>query len=1345
MWLVGWIRTGPHLAHTTSFNTDGINWNQYSYQNVPCNGWSGVYAILYPDADACPTASMVTSGSLTISDFTGITGEYVYAVNTNPTCPSSSNGSINIELHENWNGISLVKDFGSYTINNVTHNIPVATSYLITGLSSGSYSISINGHSFNTNLVSSHINPSPSITNGYNGFDCSAQLSTGAFATYFWYDLSGTITGNSQSFTAPSSSVYTVEVTDQYGCSGSATQIVNLNISSTISGIHSTCGSTYSVPLIGNNALYNWTVPSGANYTPNSSGNIITVNWGSALNIGGTLSCSVSNACGLSSSSSIQVSPYIATTTATQSCIGINNGSAGVISAGGTPPYSYHWNSGTNTTAALMSNLAAGTYTVTVTDANSCTATASATVSYLPTNIPTPVISGAQSASPGAHTYTITNYNSSYNNYYSWNAIANSGSATISYPNGNKQTASISWPASGGHVDVSFGITGCLQTKTYYVQPYCTGTYTYNDASQSDVTSASIITRSNMLFNGVLTITNDFSFTNCGQVSFGSGAKIIVASGKSLTIDNCTFSPGTCCRMWQGIELEPGAKIFVKNGSYISQAEYGIKVNNGSVFEIYDSHFRDNYVSLQIGTGVSTTITGSVLKNTDFYSDPYTCSGTTYNNFLPKYEGQLTTPAQLPLAGIVANNMTFFKFGNTPIAGGDVRFNNLLNGVISSNSVFHIQNTTFKNMIGGCGISAKTGTIKLRGMGNNFANSENVFENCRYGVFAQDCNLDISLVKSTNDVITGIYFSDCQTVTIKDNSISARINGIHSYHNPNSNVNIENNNIHMSGIPSGNACIRLDEFNIGHPLNVSNNDLYMNLCKYGILTYSMHKAVIKENYIQMNNVFNSSGISCYFSQGNTFQCNTIDALQHYNSAQAGITLSLSPENRVTCNWMNNQYNGIRINGACNPVVLEGNIFNNHNFGLSLAYNGLMGNQVNNGNQWNGTYTSYGAYLSGINTNSALANQIFYYDPSGANIPPTTNNDIMNLGWFAGNLNAKEFDCSNYDCQPFIPLGDDSRSEDEIIANNDDLGSEYVDPSNYFADRFLFERLLKNPELMQNNVILQAFYDQKIYGTIGQFSEMNQEIQDAVKWETVYQMVYATNENLIINAADSLSILDSLLANGYTGGSKADNLNSKMATLAASNDALKATIEQIQDYRLSNSIDDNADIVVSDSYEENEAAVNNIYMTVLESGEYSLSQQQAASLQLISEQCPFSGGPSVYMARSLYHMADAQADWDDDAICIYNGIPPRLRKPENLYNIYPNPTTGVITLNYMMLPEETGLLEIYNSLGVLLSITKLNPENHQVEVDLSYLSPALYHYKIIQNNEPIKKGMISIIR
>jgi PKD repeat protein len=68
-----------------------------------------------------------------------------------------------------------------------------------------------------------------------------------------------------------------------------------------------------------------------------------------------------------------------ASTTVTNAACGSTNGTASVNVSGGTPAYVYNWSNGGTTSA--ISNLGAGTYSVTVSDVNSCSGTAAAVVS----------------------------------------------------------------------------------------------------------------------------------------------------------------------------------------------------------------------------------------------------------------------------------------------------------------------------------------------------------------------------------------------------------------------------------------------------------------------------------------------------------------------------------------------------------------------------------------------------------------------------------------------------------------------------------------------------------------------------------------------------------------------------------------------------------------------------------------------------------------------------------------------------------------------------------------------------------------------------------------------------
>jgi hypothetical protein len=172
---------------------------------------------------------------------------------------------------------------------------------------------------------------------------------------------------------------YTVIVTDAHGCTATA--------SITISN---TAGPSASIPVHtnvlcngGNSGSATVSVTGGAPpytyvWSP-SGGNSATANNLAAGNY--TVTVTDANGCTTTVVVTITQPPAIALTpSSVQSTCGQSNGSASVTVSGGTPSYSYSWNTTPVQTTQNASGLPSGNYTVTVTDANGCTATTSVTV-----------------------------------------------------------------------------------------------------------------------------------------------------------------------------------------------------------------------------------------------------------------------------------------------------------------------------------------------------------------------------------------------------------------------------------------------------------------------------------------------------------------------------------------------------------------------------------------------------------------------------------------------------------------------------------------------------------------------------------------------------------------------------------------------------------------------------------------------------------------------------------------------------------------------------------------------------------------------------------------------------
>ncbi len=132
------------------------------------------------------------------------------------------------------------------------------------------------------------------------------------------------------------------------------------------------------------------------------------------------------------------------------SCFGSNTGSAMVVATAGAAPYTYAWSPGGATTASI-SGLLAGTYTATVTDANQCTATATATIMQ-----------------PNALQHTITALK---------NAACNmaTGSATIQ-STGGAAPYTYGWSPSGGNSATAINLLAGNYVVSITDQAGCTDT-----------------------------------------------------------------------------------------------------------------------------------------------------------------------------------------------------------------------------------------------------------------------------------------------------------------------------------------------------------------------------------------------------------------------------------------------------------------------------------------------------------------------------------------------------------------------------------------------------------------------------------------------------------------------------------------------------------------------------------------------------------------------------------------------------------------------------------------------------------------------------------------------------
>lgn len=205
---------------------------------------------------------------------------------------------------------------------------------------------------------------------------------------------------------------------------------------SAISGSTSTCGGAdnemYTVSGDAG-STFSWTVTNGT-IASGQGNDTVYVHWNSFADIG-SLRVVEDNGCATGTPVNLDVTlgdvPNASATITHVWCPGNNTGSIVLSQENGTAPFSYNWSTGGATSS--IGNLTAGTYTVTVDDAGSCTWDTTYTI-LEPQDIATQTDSTAVSCfggSNGTATVTVTGGTPAYT--YLWDAAAGSQTSQTAY------------------------------------------------------------------------------------------------------------------------------------------------------------------------------------------------------------------------------------------------------------------------------------------------------------------------------------------------------------------------------------------------------------------------------------------------------------------------------------------------------------------------------------------------------------------------------------------------------------------------------------------------------------------------------------------------------------------------------------------------------------------------------------------------------------------------------------------------------------------------------------------------------------------------------------------------
>ncbi|MFH1320298.1 MAG: T9SS type A sorting domain-containing protein [Bacteroidota bacterium] len=539
-----------------------------SVVNVSCNSGSDGSATVSVSGGAPPytynwsgggTGTNLSQGSysVTVTDNVGCVAVANFTITEPPAITISSESSTDITCYGLTNGtIMITANGGTGTLE---YSIDGGITYPNTtgnfsSLSAGSYDVMVRdgnlctqaGSTLNINDPSA-ITGSPSSTDDSGTCDGDASISasggTGAY-TYQWDDPASQTT---QTATALCADSYTVTVTDANGCTYSTSVTVNTGgspLSATANATDVTCygacNGTATVNATGGTPPYTYLWDDNLAQTTAIATGLcadsysVTVTDANSGNVNATATI-------------IEPTDFFVTLSSTDETIsGGNDGTTSVLVYGSTPPYTYLWSPGGQTTDDI-SGLTPDLYTVTVTDANGCTYVGSVAVNSFEcssSNL-SATVSGTNETSIGASdgTATVTASGGTTPYTYLWST----GGTTTTIDNLASGTYSVtvsdnSGCIAGGSVTISVG-TG-LNKVSYHnlIKVYPNPAINIINFEISDYRSSHIIIF-NILGNQLKSITVDNTITQVNTAELSEGLYIYqIFDNKAMPLKNGKFN-----------------------------------------------------------------------------------------------------------------------------------------------------------------------------------------------------------------------------------------------------------------------------------------------------------------------------------------------------------------------------------------------------------------------------------------------------------------------------------------------------------------------------------------------------------------------------------------------------------------------------------------------------------------------------------------------------------------------------------------------------------------------------------------------------------------------------------
>jgi gliding motility-associated-like protein len=508
-----------------------------------------------------PVASNLSGGSIsvTVTDANGCTASATGTV-TGPPTLTLNISTVNDSCYQTHTGSALATPGGGnppYTY--FWNNISSAQNNL--SLNGGTYTVTVTDNKGCTITGTATINEPTPFTHTplvatnilcYGGNTGAISTSAAGGTPAYTYTWSPSGTGSNP--TGLAAGQYNVTIQDVNRCqildSVVLTQPASA-LTATTSHTDASCNGasdgTITITISGGTAPYSYQgtpIPGGTNTLPGLPANTYS---GTVLD---------ANNCSVSVSETVS-QPAVVSATEThvnETCFGALQGSITLTPAGGTAPYTFMWSDGITT--QNRTNIAAGNYTVTVTDQHNCTGTLSVTITQ-----------------PAAPVLTVNTTNAlCFGGNGSATASPTTGTAPFTYAwSAGGTTATITPPAGNYTVTVT-DVNTCQQTATFTI------------SQPTDITIAETHTNLNCFgdANGTITLTPSggtgpsYTYSWNPNVTTTNQAGLLTAGTYTITVTDQNSCPKTIA-----VTLTQPAQPLSMNIQSNNISCFGL--NNGSI------------------------------------------------------------------------------------------------------------------------------------------------------------------------------------------------------------------------------------------------------------------------------------------------------------------------------------------------------------------------------------------------------------------------------------------------------------------------------------------------------------------------------------------------------------------------------------------------------------------------------------------------------------------------------------------------------------------------------------------------------------------------------------------